>query len=223
MYFLVFDTTAAACSVLLREDEKKVAAVSRRMDFGQSEALIPQIQEVLSAAGLKFADISLLAVCVGPGSFTGVRSSIAAARTFKLACPNLQLAGVSAFEAGILSFAPTELAAVNAVIIETKRNDFYVQLFDERRQKLTPPQALMYEDILPLLRGRRVSLTGDGVERFLSRPSGLALHCVQTPDVLDIELVADAGWNQLQNKRLDYPKPLYLRAPDVTLPKSNQS
>ncbi len=220
MYILAFDTTAAACSILLKQDDKTLARFHETMDFGQSEVLIPEIRQMLDAQGLTFCDINLLLVCVGPGSFTGVRSSIAAARTFPLACPQLALGGVSAFEAYVLGLAEEERAELNAVIIETKRQDFYIQIFDRQLNKVTPPQALAYEDILPLLRGKKVSLTGDGVERFLSRPSGLSLHCIQMPETLDIELLLKAGLRHYNNKRLDYPKPLYLRAPDVSAPKS---
>ena len=219
MYTLAFDTTASACSIILQEDNKVLSRFHETMDFGQSEVLIPAISDMLSHNNLKFADLGLVLVCVGPGSFTGVRSSISAARTFPLACPELALGGVSAFDAYVLGLDESERADINAVIIETKREDFYIQLFDKELKKLTPPQALAYEDIVPLLRGKKVSLIGDGVERFLSRPSGLSLHSIQMPESLDIDLLAKAGIKQYQDKRLDYPKPLYLRAPDVSAPK----
>ncbi len=219
MYILAFDTTAAACSIVLRQDDKVLSRFCQVMDFGQAEVLIPQIKNMLEQHNLNFADIDLLLVCVGPGSFTGVRASIAAARTFPLACPNLALDGVSAFEAYALGLDENERADLNAVIIETKRADFYVQVFDRNLNKLTPPQALAYADILPLLRNKKVSLIGDGVERFLSQPSGLSLHCIKMPEMLDIDWLIEAGLRHYHDKRLDYPKPLYLRAPDVTAPK----
>ena len=220
MYILAFDTTAAACSIVLMQDDRVLADYRQTMDFGQAEVLIPEISRMLTAHRLSFCDIGLLLVCVGPGSFTGVRASVAAARTFPLACKNLALGGVSAFDAYVLGLSEDERADLNAVIIETKREDFYIQIFDRDLQKTTPPQALAYEDILPLLRGKKVSLTGDGVERFLSRPSGLSLHCIQMPESLDIGLLVKAGLRQYQDRRLDYPKPLYLRAPDVSAPKN---
>ncbi len=220
MYILAFDTTAAACSIILQQDDKVLSRYHEIMDFGQAEALIPQIQKMLLAQNLKFSDLNLLLVCVGPGSFTGVRSSISAARTFPLACPDLALDGVSAFDAYVLGLNEEERAEINAVIIETKREDFYIQLFDKELNRLSPPQALAYDDILPLLRNKKVSLIGDGVERFLSRPSGLSLHCIKMPENLDIDLLVKAGLKHYQNKRLDYPKPLYLRAPDVAAPKN---
>lgn len=220
MYILAFDTTASACSIILQKDKEVLSEYKQIMDFGQSEVLIPQIQKMLTDANLQFKDINLLFVCVGPGSFTGVRSSISAARTFQLACPELLLSGVSAFDAYILTLAPQEIADINAVIIETKRDDFYVQLFDSSLKKISPPQAATYDTILNMLKGKKVSLIGDGVERFLRQPSGLSLHCIKMEDCPSINGIISAGLRQFKEKCLDYPKPLYLRVPDVSQPKS---
>ncbi|MBS4772819.1 MAG: tRNA (adenosine(37)-N6)-threonylcarbamoyltransferase complex dimerization subunit type 1 TsaB [Proteobacteria bacterium] len=220
MYILAFDTTAAQCAVVLQKDGEVLSSFREYMDYGQSEVLIPQIEKMLKANALAFADIGMVLVCVGPGSFTGVRASISAARTFQLVRPDLLLDGISAFEAYALNLSPEERGEINAVIIETKRDDFYVQLFDRGLQKMTPPQALVYDDIIPLLRHKKISLVGDGVERFLSRSSGLSLHCIKMSEGLDMSDMVKAGLNHLADKKLDYPKPLYLRAPDVSAPKA---
>ena len=80
MYTLAFDTTAAACSVILLQDRKTLSVWSQAMEFGQAEALIPEIKNILEKHNLDFSELGLLAVCTGPGSFTGVRASISAAR-----------------------------------------------------------------------------------------------------------------------------------------------
>lgn len=219
MYTLSFDTTAAACSILLKKGDHVISRYVEAMEFGQAEALIVKTNDILKQNNLLFSDIGAVFVCVGPGSFTGVRSSVSAARTFQLACPNLLLGGVSAFDAWVLDLKQEERSEINAVIIETKREDFYVQLFDVELNKLTPPQALAYEDIIDMLKRKKVSLVGDGVERFLNRPSGLTLQSIKFGDFLSIENIWQAGMRQYENKRFDYPKPLYLRAPDVTMPK----
>lgn len=220
MYILAFDTTAAQCAIILQKNEEEISRFCEYMDFGQAEVLIPQIRKMLLSAGLGFGEIGLLLVCVGPGSFTGVRAGIAAARTFQFACPELRLDGVSAFEAYAVGLKPEERGEINAVIIETKREDFYIQLFDRNLQKITPPQALLYEDIIPLLRYKKISLIGDGVERFLSKNSGLSLHCIRLSEGLDIADLVRAGLARMDAGRQDYPKPLYLRAPDVSAPKA---
>nr|QJR98159.1 tRNA (adenosine(37)-N6)-threonylcarbamoyltransferase complex dimerization subunit type 1 TsaB [uncultured Alphaproteobacteria bacterium] len=215
MLNLAFDTTAQSCSVILTRDGVTLDKSIQKMDFGQSEALMPAIKNILDKNGLKMKEIDLVTVCTGPGSFTGVRSSLSAARTFELALPEIGLTGVSAFEAYMEDLAPDELAEVNAVIIETKRNDFYFQAFDVHKKAIEAPQALNYEDIIDKLRNHKVTFTGDGVERFLSKPSGLSLHVINMPDIPPIAALARCGIERWNKKNLDYPKPLYLRAPDV--------
>ena len=220
MYILAFDTTAAQCSIILQKDNQVLSRYNEYMDFGQSEILLPQIEKMLKSQSLQFSDIGLLLVCVGPGSFTGVRASVAAARIFPLACPRLSVGGITAFDAYIRGFSPEELGEINAVIIETKREDFYVQLYDKNLHKIEEACAMSYNDLINALRYKKVSLIGDGVERFLNRPSGLSLHCIKMPEALPIDLLIECGLQQYRDKKLDFPKPLYLRAPDVTLPKA---
>lgn len=215
MLTLAFDTTADCCSITLLRDNTVVEKFSEEMDFGQAETLLPQIQKILQNQNILFSDINLLAVCVGPGSFTGVRSSIAAARALSMASPRLSITGVSAFEAYVHSLDMSELSDFNAVIIETKRADFYFQLFNGRLEKLSEAEALPYEEIISRLKGKTVTLIGNGVERFLDKPSGLVLHAIRMDKTASITDLAACAIQKFQNKKLNYPKPLYLRAPDV--------
>ena len=221
MYNLTFDTTGSSCSIILQKGSDVVSVFEKTMDFGQSEELMIQIQNMLQANNIVFSDIAALFVCVGPGSFTGVRSSLSAARVFSIACPELKVGGISAFDAYINVLSEDELSDVNAVIIETRRDDFYAQVFDKKLNKLSEPLALSRETIIDALKefGCQVSLVGDGVERFLMQPSGLCLKTVKILDCLPIRVLAQTGLKMLKVNKINYPKPLYLRAPDVSLPK----
>jgi tRNA A37 threonylcarbamoyladenosine modification protein TsaB len=132
-----------------------------------------------------------------------------------LAKPQTAITGVTAFEAYVHSLDITELSEHNAVIIETKRDDFYFQLFNGRKEKLCESAALNYNDIITILKGKTVTLIGNGVERFLDKPSGLVIHTVRMDKTADIKDIAACALQKFQNKKLNYPKPLYLRAPDV--------
>lgn len=215
MYALVFDTTANACNVCLIKDKKIISEFCKEMDFGQAEELLPAIKKLLDAEKIVMADLDAIAVCTGPGSFTGVRACISAARTFSFALPQCQVLGISAFDAYISDLDPQELAPINAVIIETKRNDFYCQLFDENKKKISEPMAAEYDDIISLLRGQKISLIGDGVERFLSKPSGLSLHAIKMYRELPIKSLASCAIQKIEAKVFDFPKPLYIKAPDL--------
>lgn len=217
MLNLAFDTTARSCSVALSRDGIIIGKEVNIMDFGQAEVLLPSIQKLLNAQNLKPKDLDLISVCTGPGSFTGVRSSLAAARTLGLALPNTGLTGVSAFEVYMEGLEDEELADINAVIIETKRDDFYFQSFDKNRQKTSEPMALGYDEIKARLRHKKITMVGDGVERFLYQPSGLSLHVIRMEEYAPIETLALCGDRKYKRRSLDYPKPLYLRAPDVCI------
>jgi tRNA threonylcarbamoyladenosine biosynthesis protein TsaB len=205
------------------DDENIKDCFEQKMDFGQSEVLISQIKIILEKNNLLFRDIGAVFVCTGPGSFTGVRASISAARVFGVALPDLKIGGISAFEAYKKSFCKNDIAETNAIIIETRRDDFYVQLFDKNMQSTCDPMVMTYSELLGALKmkGCMVSLAGDGVERFLNQPSGLCLHAIKMFDSAPIEYIAKAGIEALKNKRLNFPKPLYLRAPDVSSPSTN--
>lgn len=215
MYTLAFDTTAAGCSIILMKDSTKLASYTERMAFGQAEVLIPEIKNILESQNVSFNDLDLITVCVGPGSFTGVRAGISAARAFGIANEKIKVLGVTAFEAYAGDLQPDEIADINAVIIETKREDFYYQLFDKHLKKITEPSAGMREEIIDKLRNVKVTFIGDGVERFLNSPTGLSLHVIRMENCPPIRELAMTGIRKYQDKVVDFPKPLYLRAPDV--------
>lgn len=219
---MIFDTTAAACSIVLSQDGKIINSFCRTFDFGQSEVLIPQIKELLQKKKIDFADLGAIFVCVGPGSFTGVRASISAAKVFAIAQKELIVSGFNAFDAYKACLEMQDIAKINAVIIETRRDDFYVRFYDEGLNPLGDGQALPREEIIAYLRhcGEAVTLIGDGVERFLQSPSGLVLHAVKMCDYIPLEGLNRVAMLQISNKKYNFPKPLYIRAADVTLPKA---
>lgn len=215
MYILAFDTTSPACSVCLYNDTTEVAKTTQRMEFGQAEALLPEVKKMLSSLNIGIKDLGLVVVCTGPGSFTGVRSSISAARAFNIAFPRLSIIGVNAFDAYLTNLNPEELADINAVIIETKRDDFYFCMFDSKGNELIAPTTAYRDEIINMLKNKKVTLIGDGVERFLSQPSGLSLHTIKMDLFPPVDKLALYGLSQYNKGIKDFPKPLYLRAPDV--------
>lgn len=211
MYTLVFDTTAGGTIIGLYKDKMRLAKVEKIMEFGQAEELASDVAEILKEHKLEFKDIALLGVGNGPGSFTGVRAGLAFARGLALGNPELKITGVSAFEVYARMFCESDRAAYNAVIIETKREDFYFQLFDEKLNKLTEPNACIREDIVKRLKNHQTSFIGDGVERFLSVSSGLQIKQVELSQIMDVDALFEVTYQKYLQKTLDFPKPLYIR------------
>jgi len=215
MYSLVFDTTAKGVVLGLYDDEKELKVIEKSMEFGQAEELALSVKNVLDGAKIDFSDVELLGVCVGPGSFTGVRASIAFARALALGNKNLKITGASAFEVYAKMLNVEKRSVYNAVIIETKREDFYFQLFDDKLNKLTEPLALDRDDIIKMLKSHQVSFIGDGVERFLSQSSGLQIKSVELSDMMSVKALFEVVYKKNIEKKLDFPKPLYIRNADA--------
>ncbi|MDE9451066.1 tRNA (adenosine(37)-N6)-threonylcarbamoyltransferase complex dimerization subunit type 1 TsaB [Aliiroseovarius sp. Z3] len=95
---LAFDTSAAHCAAALLSGDKIIVSRFEPMSRGQAERLMPLLEEVLGAAGLSWRDLDAIGVGIGPGNFTGIRISVAAARGLALSL-GVPAIGVSSLEA----------------------------------------------------------------------------------------------------------------------------
>ncbi|MEM7211406.1 MAG: tRNA (adenosine(37)-N6)-threonylcarbamoyltransferase complex dimerization subunit type 1 TsaB [Pseudomonadota bacterium] len=94
---LAIDTSAGQCAVALLDGARSEVR-SEAMQRGHAEALFPMIEDALAVLRGRYSDLTRIAVCTGPGSFTGLRVGIAAARGIALGC-GIPAIGVTRFEA----------------------------------------------------------------------------------------------------------------------------
>ena len=192
------------------------------MERGQSETLIPMIRAVLEESDLCFKDLDLLATTIGPGSYTGLRICLAAARALSLAA-NLPLIGATTFEA--ISFAQNSSSLPLLVAIDSKRADCYVQLFNADGGRIGEPAALLPDAIVPLL-PEKVGLAGTAADKIEVEliASGIAVTRHHGRDYPHATQVAGLAAKNVATQMPSYgespPEPLYLRPPDIT---TNQS
>lgn len=125
---LGFDTSAAHCAaaLLLPDDTGNFRVLNRleAMEKGQAERLMPMLEELLAEAGLGWRDLRVIGVGTGPGNFTGVRLSVAAARGLALGL-GIPAIGVTRLEALAHGLPRPLLVAEDA-----RRDEAYVQGFD---------------------------------------------------------------------------------------------
>ncbi len=110
---LAFDTSAAHCAAALLSGDAILAEAHLDMAKGQAEALMPLLEDLLKQAGHAWRDLDAVAVGVGPGNFTGIRISVAAARGLALGL-GVPAIGVSLFEALAFGSSGAALAVVPA-------------------------------------------------------------------------------------------------------------
>ncbi|MEX2451729.1 MAG: tRNA (adenosine(37)-N6)-threonylcarbamoyltransferase complex dimerization subunit type 1 TsaB, partial [Rhodospirillales bacterium] len=189
---LAVDTATRGCSVALWRAGGIVAAHSAVMDRGQSEALMPMVQNVMREAGADFGALDALAVTIGPGAFTGLRIGLAAARGMALAaaCPVL---GVTTLEAVARGVPADERRARHVlVVLDAKRADHYAQVFAPDLSPNGEPRALPPSAIAALVRGGPVVVAGDGaglIEAAL-RDAGVDFVVSAAAGIPDAALVA---------------------------------
>ena len=170
---LGIDTSGDTCAVALLNGDDVLAERGLEMTRGHAEALVPMIMEAVGDARGSATDIAVVGVAVGPGSFTGIRTGISAARGFALASGACAV-GVSSFEAtAFAAFAARPDAARTGCILETRRADYFCQFFAPGPVALGVPEVLAVDALRERVRGGDL-LAGNGVERF-RREAGSAV------------------------------------------------
>lgn len=198
MRILALDAATTACSVALWVDDRIVARRFEAMSRGQSEALLPMVAQIMAETDHIVPD--LIAVTVGPGAFTGIRIGLAAARGLGLAW-NIPVTGISTTLALAATLKPAQRRDhAIVVVLDSKREDRWVQVFDDMLQPLSPPASVMPDQIAGLTTGPTI---------VLDDPT------LYTDASVVAELAAQ-GW---PGGTTLPPQPLYLRPADVTMPK----
>ena len=209
---LALDAAGAACSAALWRDGAIAGHRRRPMQRGHAEALMPLLMELLAAAGIGFAGLGQIAVGVGPGSFTGIRIALAAARGIGLAA-GLPVVGVDSFSAVAAGLPqPPRPGEALLVVIDSKRAALFGQYYDDALTPLGEPHVLGPDALLARRPAGPLLIAGDGASLLPAAAAARVAEGEQAVDAIAIARLAAAG------KALRQPRPLYLRAPDVTLP-----
>ncbi|MEQ8193282.1 MAG: tRNA (adenosine(37)-N6)-threonylcarbamoyltransferase complex dimerization subunit type 1 TsaB [Rhodospirillales bacterium] len=219
---LAFDTATRGCSAALWRAGGIEASRAAAMERGQSEALLPMIEAVMNEAGAGYDDLDAIAVTIGPGAFTGLRIGLAAARGMALAaaCPVIGVGTLEAVARGVPESERSDRRIL--VVLDAKRADHYAQTFAPDLSPLNEPRALPAAAIAALVKDTPVVLAGDGAALIESALDGAGVdYIVSTapgiPDAAAVAALAAARWSAGARPE-SLPRPLYLRAPDVSGP-----
>jgi tRNA threonylcarbamoyl adenosine modification protein YeaZ len=215
MRVLAIDTALESCSAAVLDTENgKVTSESLPMVRGHAEALMPLIGRVMKEADMAFSALDRIAVTTGPGSFTGLRVGIAAARGIGLAAtkPVVGLTTLAAYAAPHI--AHDDKTAI-AVAIDARHQHVYLQIFGPGGRTLIAPRIASIADAVRAAANGPVRIVGTGATML-----AVAWPARESPPVLvDESRAPDIVWvgrlAAAADESANDPKPLYLRAPDA--------
>jgi tRNA threonylcarbamoyladenosine biosynthesis protein TsaB len=221
MNILAFDTCFDACSAAVAVDagsfSPSVAARFEPMARGQAERLMPMIAEVLAEAGLTARDIHRIAVANGPGTFTGTRIAVSAARALALAT-GAEIVALSSLEmmARNVEHLPLEPGRDLAIAVNANRGEVYWQTFSgEARTPKSPPLLLKIEDGARLAAQGPLLIAGSGASAVAAAARAPGTDIREGPASF-LPRAGDIVNAAVRMTPLSLPlAPLYLRPPDA--------
>ena len=180
MLILAFETSAKAASAALLEDGKLLGESYQNTGLTHSQTLMVMVENLLRQCGKTVADVSAVAVAAGPGSFTGVRIGVAAAKGFAWG-REVPCYGVSTLEAMALSLGYV------CPVMDARRSQVYHALFYVNHgslERITDDRAIALEqlkqELAPLT--QPVFLVGDGSVLTYKTLSGDVPNLIMPPE-----------------------------------------
>ena len=220
MLILAIDTALDACAaaVLDTSASNLIAQESQPMKRGHAEALMPLIARVMKASGVAFTELDRIVATAGPGSFTGLRVGLSAARGIALAAnkPVVGVTTLTAFAAPIIS-ENGEHPVISA--IDARHDHVYFQMVAGDGSSLIKPRVAPIAEALDAARFGVPHLVGNAAEILAYRwpadaPPPLKVDTRPAPDIAWVAWLGAAVDPETAPAR-----PYYLRAPDAKPPK----
>jgi tRNA threonylcarbamoyladenosine biosynthesis protein TsaB len=228
MLILAIDTALDACAagVLDTSANRLIARETQPMKRGHAEALMPLIGRVMDEAAIGFAALDRIAVTTGPGSFTGLRVGLSAARGIALAAdkPVVGVTTLTAYAAPVVSAngEPPVIAAIDA-----RHDRVYFQVVRGDGGPLLSPRIAPIEEALRASQFGSPHLVGNAARLLAERwpkdaPPPFQVDVLPAPDITWVAWLGAAV-----NPETALARPYYLRAPDAKpakdlLPKAAQ-
>jgi tRNA threonylcarbamoyladenosine biosynthesis protein TsaB len=212
---LAIDTALEACSAAVLDTGRAGGLTSRSLPMarGHAEALMPLIATVMSDAGIEFAELDRIAVTVGPGSFTGLRVGVAAARAIALAAgkPAVSLTTLAALAAPFFDDGGGAIMSV----IDARHDRVYMQLFGPGGRSLVAPRIATIHIATHAALAGTTRIVGNAAARIdevwpATEPVRPVVNATRAPDIAWVARLGAASHDLTSPVR-----PLYLSEADA--------
>ncbi len=206
---LALDTASEACSAAVLVDGRLVTR-SVIVGRGHAEVLMPMVAEAMAEAAVSFDDLSRIVVTTGPGSFTGVRVAVAAARGFAVVS-GLPVVGLSTLAVHAETARESHAGSPVLAVLAAGRGEIYGAIYDGAGNIILAPEAGSTAHFAALAPEGAVlaGSAADAVAASCSRPLPVAHRNVS----VDVGALARLG--AIAPEPDEAPRPLYIRPPDA--------
>lgn len=222
---LALDAATEGCSAAVVVGDEPRASRFERLQRGHAERLMPMIEAVMQEARLDYGALGAIAATVGPGSFTGVRVGLAAARGLALAS-GVTLIGVTTLEALAAAVPGAERRSCTRILaaLDASRGQVYAQWFDAAGLALAPPFAATASDVIERFDPVGAVVVGSGAAAILAalgtRGEAIRISSApEWPEAVTIGRLVAARARQaggFDGLATGVVQPLYLREPGIT-------
>ncbi len=220
---LAFDTTSEACSVALNDGDETLSEEREMRTHGHAAVLVPMIERVLKRAGVSPSTIRTVGVTVGPGSFTGIRTGLAAAKGLVLATGARPVGLSSLWAVAWRALEDSGYRSPVLCVLDTRRSDCFVQKFGVDGVPEAEPMIATIQELCEQLANTPCVVTGNAVPALVSAcpdlASDLSIHPGDViPNAADIARLANR--TPVDDTVTDHGLcPLYLRRAATTSPR----
>ena len=217
MRILAIDTALGACSacVLDTSDPAPLAIEQTAMERGHAEALMPMIERVMGKVEGGFSSLDRVAVTIGPGSYTGLRVGISAARAIALAT-GIPAIGVSTLAASAAPFIGREGGRVVAAAVDAKHGQVWFQALNAQGKQLVSVRQVNHRDAARAIGAGPVSLVGSAALAVANEAWAIGLDALVVDDAKAPDVIWVARLGMIADPESAPPRPLYLKPPETT-------
>jgi tRNA threonylcarbamoyladenosine biosynthesis protein TsaB len=209
---LNIDTAVETASICLAREAKPFGFVENRNQSDHAAWLHPALQKLVADAGINIRDIDAIAISIGPGSYTGLRVGLAAAKGLCFAM-NIPLIAVNTLK--MMAYTTkNEAADYFCPLIDARRMEVFMAVYDKNLTEFIEPKAMIIDSnsFDSILSSNKVLFSGNGIEKvrkLISHPNAL----FTTSEATAISMVELSGQSLREKNFSDiaYIEPCYIK------------
>lgn len=215
-HILCIETATTVCSVCVTADEKILAAREINSGYTHAENLHVFIGEILKEANLTFAQLNAIAVSKGPGSYTGLRIGVSAAKGFCYAL-NIPLISVDTLQSmAMLAAANKKEDIYYCPMLDARRMEVYCAVYNSRGEEVLAVNALVLDEhsIQTFILDKPVCFFGDGMpkaKQLLQGINGAVFVENIMPSATAMVSIANTKLSQNNLENVALFEPFYLK------------